>query len=60
MIINKAKRLENVEEYYFSTKLKEISEMDKSGEKVINLGIGNPDTPPHPEVLVCLREKRIF
>lgn len=54
MIINNADRLNCVEEYYFSTKLKEISEMNKIGEKVINLGIGNPDTPPHPEVLNVL------
>ena len=57
MVINKAKRLESVEEYYFSKKLKEISEMDKSGEKVINLGIGNPDIPPHPEVLEVLSKE---
>lgn len=57
MVIHKAKRLESVEEYYFSTKLKEISDMNKSGETVINLGIGNPDNPPHPAVLDVLSDE---
>jgi len=44
--IQPADRLLSVEEYYFSTKLKEIAEMNKSGKDVINLGIGSPDLPP--------------
>ncbi|NDC77507.1 MAG: aminotransferase class I/II-fold pyridoxal phosphate-dependent enzyme [Chitinophagia bacterium] len=51
-----AQRLEGIGEYYFSRKLREIGEMDRSGEKVINLGIGSPDLPPHPEVLKVLQE----
>jgi len=51
-----AQRLEGIGEYYFSRKLREIGEMDRSGEKVINLGIGSPDLPPHPEVLRVLQE----
>lgn len=51
-----AKRLQAVEEYYFSKKLREIDEMNKQGKNVINLGIGSPDLPPHPEVIKVLNE----
>jgi len=51
-----AQRLEGIGEYYFSKKLREIAEMDLLGDKVINLGIGSPDLPPHPEVLQALQE----
>ncbi len=54
--MNVAKRLQGVEEYYFSKKLREIDEMNKQGKKVINLGIGSPDLPPHPEVIKVLNE----
>jgi LL-diaminopimelate aminotransferase len=46
MVIKEARRIQKVEEYYFSTKLSEIRHIEKKGEKVINLGIGNPDLPP--------------
>ena len=46
MIINTAKRLDSINEYYFSKKLKEIAEMNLAGKNVINLGIGSPDLPP--------------
>jgi len=51
-----AQRLDGIGEYYFSRKLREIGEMDRTGEQVINLGIGSPDMPPHPEVLRVLQE----
>ena len=41
-------RLNGIGEYYFSTKLREIDELNKAGYAVINLGIGSPDLPPHP------------
>ena len=47
-------RLGSVEEYYFSKKLREIDEMRAAGREVINLGIGSPDQPPHPEVVATL------
>jgi aspartate/methionine/tyrosine aminotransferase len=50
-----SKRLEGIGEYYFSQKLKEIEELNKQGEAVINLGIGSPDLPPHPEVIQVLQ-----
>lgn len=52
-----AKRLEGIGEYYFSQKLREIDELNKQGKQVINLGIGSPDLPPHPEVIRVLQEE---
>ena len=51
MIIAPAKRLESISEYYFSTKLEQIRQMNSSGLDVINLGIGSPDLAPHEEVI---------
>lgn len=57
MQIEAAKRLDAIHEYYFSQKLREIDEMNKQhDEKVINLGIGSPDLPPHPDVIRVLHE----
>jgi len=52
-----AKRLEGIGEYYFSQKLREIDELNKQGKQVINLGIGSPDLPPHPDVIRILQEE---
>ena len=52
-----AQRLNGIGEYYFSQKLREIEELNKSGEPVINLGIGSPDMPPHPDVTRVLQEE---
>jgi aspartate/methionine/tyrosine aminotransferase len=52
-----ADRLGGIEEYYFSTKLRQIDEMNKAGKNVINLGIGSPDLPPHPDVIHTLAEE---
>lgn len=57
MNIEVAKRLQQTEEYYFSKKLREIDEMNKAGAQVINLGIGSPDLPPHPEVIQVLTDQ---
>ena len=46
MTINPANRLNNIQEYYFSQKLREVAEMNAAGKNVINLGIGGPDLPP--------------
>ncbi len=53
-MITPADRISEVKEYYFSVKLKEIDKMRQGGIDVINLGIGNPDMPPAPEVLDSL------
>ena len=52
-----SKRLIGIGEYYFSQKLREIDELNKSGKDIINLGIGSPDMPPHPEVIKILQEE---
>ncbi len=54
MQIQVAKRLQHTEEYYFSKKLREIDALNQTGERVINLGIGSPDLPPHPSVIETL------
>lgn len=43
-----------VQEYYFSTKLKQIAEMRNSGVDVLNLGIGSPDLPPSAQTIEAL------
>ena len=50
-------RLDGIGEYYFSGKLREIEQMNQAGKKVINLGIGSPDLPPHPDVIKVLQEE---
>jgi aspartate/methionine/tyrosine aminotransferase len=60
MSVHVAKRLDAIHEYYFSKKLREIDEMNKQSEvKVINLGIGSPDLPPHPDVIRVLHESAL-
>ena len=49
--ISPAERLNSVNEYYFSKKLKEVAEMNAAGKNVINLGVGSPDLPPSNEVI---------
>ncbi len=56
-MIATAKRLEGIGEYYFSGKLREIDELNRQGKAIINLGIGSPDQPPHPEVIKVLQEE---
>lgn len=53
-IISTASRLGNVEEYYFSTKLKQIAKMRAEGKNVLNLGIGSPDLPPSEATIDAL------
>ena len=50
-MIKHANRLDSVEEYYFSKKLREVSKMIASGEPVINMGIGSPDLYPSKIVI---------
>ena len=55
--MNTSKRLEGIGEYYFSLKLREIDELNRQGKNIINLGIGSPDLPPHPDVIRVLQEE---
>ena len=56
-MIATAERLKSVNEYYFSQKLREIDTLNKQGKNIINLGIGSPDMPPHPDVIKTLQEE---
>ena len=57
MEIKTADRLSGIGEYYFSQKLREIDELKKQGKQIINLGIGSPDLPPHPDVIKVLNDE---
>jgi LL-diaminopimelate aminotransferase len=54
MPIKAASRMGLVQEYYFSTKLKQIAEMNAQGHNVLNLGIGSPDLPPSASTIDAL------
>lgn len=55
-----AERLNSVNEYYFSKKLKEIAAMNALGQKVISLGIGSPDLPPSQKTIdrLCIEAQK--
>lgn len=57
MQLKTADRLNGIGEYYFSQKLREIDSLNKEGKSIINLGIGSPDLPPHPDVIKTLQEE---
>ena len=51
-----AERVNSVQEYYFSKKLKEVARLNAEGRDIISLGIGGPDRPPHARVVDTLCE----
>lgn len=55
-MIQTAKRINTVEEYYFSKKLAEVRGLDSPEHPIINLGIGSPDLAPAPSVIHALVE----
>jgi len=57
--MNVSKRLDGIGEYYFSQKLREIDDLNKTGKQIINLGIGSPDLPPHADVIKILQEESL-
>ena len=54
--IQPADRLNAVNEYYFSRKLKEVAKLNAEGKDIISLGIGSPDMPPSEETVNVLCE----
>lgn len=52
--IHPASRVDAIEEYYFSRKLKEVAALNAAGEDIISLGIGGPDRAPHDDVIATL------
>ena len=51
-----AERLSQVQEYYFSRKLKEVAQLNAEGRDIISLAIGSPDMPPSPATIEKLCE----
>ncbi|MFT6699456.1 MAG: LL-diaminopimelate aminotransferase [Porticoccaceae bacterium] len=54
-MIKAAKRLETVQEYYFSKKLREVRSLIAAGKPIINMGIGSPDLQPPAQVLEAIQ-----
>lgn len=59
MEIQTARRIEDVQEYYFSKKRMELDSLFDRGVNVINLGIGNPDLPPPSAMIETLNKSSI-
>jgi len=51
-----ANRLNTVEEYYFSKKLREVRGLMAQGRPIINMGIGSPDLEPSAEVVDAIKD----
>lgn len=49
--IRPAQRVNEVQEYYFSRKLKEIARLNDEGKDIISLAIGSPDMPPSTQTI---------
>ncbi len=60
MNFSPAKRIQEVSEYYFSKKLREIAQLNGKGLDIISLGVGGPDRPPHESVIerLCVESKQ--
>jgi LL-diaminopimelate aminotransferase len=54
-MIQFADRLQTVQEYYFSKKLREVRSLISQGKPVINIGIGSPDLEPSKEVITAIQ-----
>jgi len=54
-MLPQAKRLNDVKEYYFSIKLREVRSLIDQGKPIINLGIGSPDLDPPETVMDALK-----
>ena len=50
-----ANRIQGVEEYYFSAKLREVNRLIAEGKPILNLGIGSPDLAPDRSVIEALK-----
>ena len=54
-MIQKADRLQNVKEYYFSKKLREVAALRNEGKPIINIAIGSPDLQPSASVIEAIQ-----
>ena len=55
-MITTAKRIDTVEEYYFSSKLREVRQLLAEGKPIINMGIGSPDMAPSKNVIEAIQK----
>lgn len=55
-MIQPADRVQKVQEYYFSRKLKEVAALNAEGRDIISLAIGSPDMPPSRQTIDRLCE----
>lgn len=53
-MIQPAQRVQNIQEYYFSRKLREVARLNAEGKDIVSLGIGGPDRMPAAEVIDTL------
>ena len=51
-----AERINEIQEYYFSRKLKEVAKLNAEGQDIISLAIGSPDMPPSEQTVNKLCE----
>lgn len=51
-----ANRLDTVQEYYFSKKLREVRALSTEGKPIINMGIGSPDLQPPAKVIEAIQQ----
>ncbi len=50
-MIQPALRVDAIQEYYFSRKLKEVAKLNAEGQDIISLAVGSPDMPPSPQTI---------
>lgn len=55
-MIKVAERLNHIEEYYFSKKLREVKKLEMDGKPIINMGIGSPDILPPKKISESLEK----
>ena len=55
--IEPANRVNDIKEYYFSKKLRELAKLNAEGADIISLGIGGPDRPPSENVISILQRE---
>lgn len=55
-MIEPANRVSEIQEYYFSRKLKEVAKLNAEGKDIISLAIGSPDMPPSQQTIDKLCE----
>lgn len=54
--IKPADRVNEIKEYWFAGKLREVAKLNAEGRDIVSLGIGGPDRPPHASVVKTLCE----